>query len=166
MKNRGVSAIYGVFLGACLLIVLFIPNRIMAYDFDGWSHGASGHNNAIQEARSEEKPFILYFHTAWCKWSKKMNHYYLDSYNVKGFLEDIPKVEINPDRGADEKALCRKYRVTGYPFFLVTVPAIENKTTRLYPFKKYADWTTDELIRAIGKKIGAVYNKRGFSCYQ
>lgn len=166
MKIRVVSLKSGIICGVFLFIVLFIPNRILAYDFSIWSHGASGYNDAIQEAKNEGKPLILYFHTEWCKWSKKMNNDYLASYNVKDFLRDIPKVEINPDKGADEKALTKKYNVTGYPSFFVSVPSVDSKTERLYPLKEGTDWTTDEFINALRAKLVNLYNKKGYSCYQ
>lgn len=166
MKIRVVSLKNGIICGVSLFVVLFTPNRILAYDFSGWSHGASGYNDVIQEAKNEDKPLILYFHTEWCKWSKKMNNNYLASNNVKDFLRGIPKMEINPDKGADEKALSKKYNVTGYPSFLVSVPSVDSKTARLYPFKKGTDWTTVEFINAIRTKLVNLYNKKGYLCYK
>ena len=152
--------------GVFLSTIFLIPNRILAFDFYDWSHGASGYDNTINEAKSEDKPLILYFHTEWCEWSKKMNNNYLDSYDVNDFLSDIPKVEINPEIGADEETISKKYNVTGYPSFLVSVPSINNKTERLYPFKKSGDWTTDEFIDAIRGKLVTIYNNEGYSCYK
>ena len=152
--------------GLILFIVLVIPHRILAYDFSGWAHGSSGYNDAIQEAKNEEKPIVLYFHTKWCKWSKKMNKNYLSSYEVEDFLNNIPKVEIDPDKGSDEKALTKKYNVTGYPSFLVFVPSIDSNIERIYPLKKETDWTTNEFINAIKAKLVRMYNNKGYSCYQ
>jgi len=152
--------------GLILFIVLFIPHRILAYDFSDWAHGASGYNDAIEEAKNEEKPLVLYFHTKWCKWSKKMNKNYLASYEVEDFLDNIPKVEIDPDKGSDEKALTKKYSVTGYPSFLVFVPSIDSNVQRIYPLRKGTDWTTDEFINAIKAKLVRLYNNKGYSCYQ
>lgn len=157
-----ICIIWGLFL----FIVLFVPNRTLAYDFFDWSHGAYGYYDAIEDAKNEDKPLVLYFHTEWCKWSKKMNSKYLASYELESFLSGIPKVEINPDKGADEKALFKKYNVTGYPSFLVFIPSIENNAERFYPFKKGMDWTTDEFIDAIRAKLVNRYNRKGFSCYQ
>ena len=106
--------IYGVFL----FVVLFSTNSLSANDFYGWHHGASGYSDAIQEAKYEEQPLIIYFHIEKCKWCKEMNDNYLASYEADEFLSDIPKVEINPDKGADENALTRQYNITGYPSFL------------------------------------------------
>lgn len=155
-----------VICGVFLFISFFNPNRIFAFNFFGWSHGASGYNKAIYEAKNGEKPLILYFHTEWCKWSKRMNNDYLASYDVKEFLRDIPKVEINPEDGAKEKAISEKYNVTGYPTFLVSIPSLDSKIERLYPFRKGSDWTTDEFIDAIRAKLATYYNKEGYSCYK
>jgi len=164
MKMRAVST--SIFCGVFLFILLLIPHRILGYEFSGWSHGASGYKNAVQEAKNEDKPLIIYFHAEWCKWSKKMNNNYLASYDVKSFLRDIPKVEIDPDKGAAEKALENRYNVTGYPSFLVSIPSIDSKTERLYPFKERGDWTIDEFIDAIRSKFVNLYNRKGYSCFQ
>jgi tetratricopeptide (TPR) repeat protein len=75
-------------------------------------------------------------------------------------------VEINPDKGANEKALEKKYNVTGYPSFLVSIPSLGSQNEKVYPFRKGADWTNDEFIQTIRKKISYIYNKKGHSCYQ
>lgn len=166
MKFRGVSLKECIVCGVFLFIVLLFPPQIMAYNFYGWSHGASGYNDAVQAAKNEDKPLVLYFHTEWCKWSKKMNDDYLASYDVSAFLSDIPKVEINPDEGADEKSLAQKHNITGYPSFLVCVPSIDSKTERFYPFRKGSDCTTYEFIDAVRSKLVNLYNMKGYSCYQ
>lgn len=166
MKNGSFSLKSCVICGVFLSTIFLIPNRILAFDFSNWSHGASGYNYAIYEAKSEDKPLILYFHTEWCKWSKKMNTIYLASYDLNDFLSGIPKVEINPEKGTDEKALSKKYNITGYPSFLVSIPSINSKTESLYPFRKGSDWTTEEFINAIRAKLANFYNKEGYSCYQ
>lgn len=65
-----------------------------------------------------------------------MNTEYLAEYDVSDFLSDIPKVEISPEQGDDEKALTDQYKVTGFPSFFVSVPSIDAGTERVYPFKK------------------------------
>ena len=165
-KTAAVSFNHFAICGVLLFVVLFFPNRLLANGFYGWHHGASGYSYAIQEAEYEEKPLVVYFHVEWCKWCKKMNNDYLASYEVEDFLRNIPKVEINPEKGADEEALASKYGVTGYPSLLVSVPSLGNKNERIYPFREGADWTNDEFIDAIRSNIANTYNKKGHSCYQ
>jgi tetratricopeptide (TPR) repeat protein len=94
-----------------------------------------------------------------------MNKEYLDSYEVFNFLNDIPKVEIEPDKGASEKALAEKYNVTGYPSFFVSFPE-DAGNAKIHPFKSGNDLTTYEFIDAIRKRIIYVYNNKGHSSYQ
>ncbi len=144
-----------------------ISDRALSYDFSDWEHGVSGHRNALASAKEEERPLIVYCHTEWCKWSKRMNREYLASYEVSEYLSDIPKVEINPEKGAPEKELCKKtYRVTGYPSFLVYIPAYKSRPFRIYPYRKGGNWTVEEFIKAIGEKVAHEYNLKGHSCYR
>ena len=91
-----------------LLSVLLLPNNLLAYSFSGWYHGASGHDDAIEQAMNERKPCVVYFHAEWCKWCKKMNSEYLANYELQQLLSDFSKVEINLDKGPAEKALLKK----------------------------------------------------------
>jgi len=139
---------------------------MFAYDFYSWSHGASGYNSAIEKATNERNPLILYFHTDGSTRSKKMNDRYLASNDVASFLSSIPKVEINPERGADEKALATKYNVKGYPSFLILVPSAKMKPQRVYPFREGGDWTTAEFIHDIISRLVGQYNHGGYAWYK
>ena len=79
---------------------------------------------------------------------------------------NIPKVEIEPDKGALEKALAGKYNVTGYPSFFVIIPTENAGNAKIHPFKSGNELTTYEFIDAIRKRIIYVYNNKGYSCYQ
>ena len=103
-----------IFFKGFIIVSIFlsgsaISDRALSYDFSDWEHGASGHRNALASAKEEERPLIVYCHTEWCKWSKKMNREYLASYEVSEYLSDIPKVEINPEKGRRRKNYVNKY---------------------------------------------------------
>jgi tetratricopeptide (TPR) repeat protein len=154
------------FGGTVLLLGLTaIAGDARAFHFAGWSHGASGYENAVEEARDQGEPIVLYFHTTWCKKSIRMNNQYLRAYEVEEFLSNIPRVEINPDRGRAEKALKKKYNITGYPTFLVFVPSANAKPQRIWPFYKKKDWTREEFIGAVKSRIAGQYNREGFGCF-
>ena len=143
-----------------------LDEKDSSFDFADWEHGATGHKNALALAQQEELPLIVYFHTERCQWSKRMISEYLASHKVREFLKGIPKVEINPEKGAAEKELCNKrYGVTGYPKFLVFIPAYNNKPYNIYPFRKGRDWTIDEFTRTIGERIALEYNQKGHLFY-
>ncbi len=152
--------------GILSFLILYPHKTASANNFSGWYHGAPGYAEAIEEARNSETPMVMYFHTEWCKWSKKMNTHYLDSYEVDNFLSTIPKVEINPEKGSAEKTLSQKHNVTGYPTFLVSIPSLGNPERRVSPFKKGSQLSTDEFIGAVRKNILTIYNKAGYSFFQ
>ena len=131
-------------------------------DFPDWEHGASGHSHAFSWAEEEGLPLIVYFHTDWCGWCKKMDSDYLATEQMKAFLEGIPKVEINPDKGAAEKALAEKtYGVTGYPYFVVYLPGYDSKPYRLHPFRRNRHLSVDQFIQSIEKRIAYEYDRKG-----
>jgi thiol-disulfide isomerase/thioredoxin len=145
-----------------LLQSLTACNMGSSYDFPDWEHGASGHSNALSWAEDEGLPLIVYFHTDWCGWCKKLDAEYLATAQMQEFLEGIPKVEINPDKGAAEKALAeRKYRVTGYPYLVVYLPAYESEPYRLHPFRRNGHLSVDQFIRNIEERIAYEYDGRG-----
>jgi len=146
---------------SCSCRVSNLPNNLLAYSFSGWYHGASGHDDAIEEAINEGKPCVVYFHAEWCKWCKRMNSEYLASYELHQLLSDIPRVEINPDKGSAEKALLKKYGVRGVPSFFVFIPgSTNNPGQKIHPFRKGKDWTSDQFLHAIRAKLVNEYNKR------
>lgn len=87
---------------------------------------------------------------------------YLATDQMKAFLEGIPKVEINPDKGTAEKALAeKKYGVTGYPYFVVYLPAYESEPYRLHPFTRNGHLSVDQFIQSIEERIAYEYDGRG-----
>ncbi len=106
----------------------------------------------MTQATDEGKPLILYLNNAGCKWCNRLNTEYLSSYEIENFLFDIPKVNINPDKGAAELALSRKYGVRGFPSFLVLIPALSNNTEKIHPFRTTGSWTIDNFLMAIREK--------------
>lgn len=137
---------------------------VRAYEFSDWEHGASGYNRAVAKAQEEEKPLIVYFRTSWCRWCKKMNNDYLASREVEHYLSTLAKVEINTDKGADEKALCNQYGVKGYPSFIVVIPSFNSKAKKIYPFLKSGNMTTGEFVQSIKNHIAYQYNNKGYLC--
>jgi tetratricopeptide (TPR) repeat protein len=143
--------------------ILLVYFQASASSFSDWHHGAAGYERAYREALAEETPLLLYFHTEWCRWSKKMDRKYIDSYEVSHFLSGIPKAEINPDEGTPEETITKKHGVTGYPKFLVLVPSYGTAAKSLYPFRKGGDWTASEFVDRIKTSIADAYNNKGHS---
>jgi tetratricopeptide (TPR) repeat protein len=151
---------------ALFAIALLNANSLGAYSFANWGHGASGYEQMLSEAQDAERPLILYFNTEWCKWCKKFNSEILASWETEDFISNIPKVEINPDNGSDEEALMKKYGITGYPTFLVSIPAFSNKTKRVSTSLKGGKLTVDSFLQEIKARIASQYNQKALSCYK
>src|SRR4030042_4412212 len=127
-----------------LLINLALPERASSYyGFPGWESGAMGHELALTAAQEEEKPLILYFHIDSSIWNDRMNDEFFSPYEVDRFLDEIPRVHINPEEGDAEGALAIQYGVNQYPAFLVLIPSLNTKPQRIHPFSDQ-DLTQEE----------------------
>jgi tetratricopeptide (TPR) repeat protein len=151
-----------VLFGVALLNI----SPLVADTFRNWGHGVSGHEDALGQAQDAGSPLILYFHTDWCKWSKKFNSEILASWEIENFISDIPKVEINPDKGSAEKALKKKYGIKGYPTVLLCVPAISNKTFRVSTSIKGGNLSAYSFLEEIKDRISRLYNQEALSCHK
>lgn len=150
---KATKLVPAVFVIALLLLIFksfsnqYVPN----YEFPDWKHGASGYHLALKEANAADKPLIVYFHTSWCGWCKKLDQNYLAAAEAEQFLRNIPKVEINPDKGKAEKALFKEFGLTGYPSFLVLHPKLRSKAVKISPFSGGRELSVKEFLDKIGK---------------
>ena len=80
-----------------------------------WYEGASGYQDAVAEARDTHKPMTVYFRTDWCPYCRRLDSELLSSGPVIAYLRSVVKVRINPEAGALEEQIARRYGVTGYP---------------------------------------------------
>jgi tetratricopeptide (TPR) repeat protein len=166
--KRDTVFIQGIFFAAGLfcLFCLAVLNEALAYDFAYWDHGAYGYDYALQEAKEKEKPLVLYFHNDECEWCEDMDRDYLASYAMEVFLIDIPKVEINPDRGEAEEALTAQYEIPNFPAFLITIPAFDTKPQRIHPFSPDGHMTARVFLKHAKDWLISQYNQKAFSTYE
>ncbi len=80
-----------------------------------WYEDASGYQDAVAEARDTHKPMTVYFRTDWCPYCRRLDSELLSSGPVIAYLRSVVKVRINPEAGAVEREIARRYGVTGYP---------------------------------------------------
>ena len=162
-KNKIGSFSLIVAVGCALALFGYLSNGATAFDFAGWKHGSPGYEAAYQEAIDEEVPLILYFSTDWCGWCNRLNTMYLESSDVQAALNEILKVDINPDKGSAERKLQMKYGVRGFPSFLVTVPALNMRPGKVHPFRSNGALTTADFVRAINITIERQYSNKAIS---
>ena len=152
---------------AFLILTAFtFTSGALAYDFLYWSRGADGLEAALYGAELVEDPLILYFHVQDCDWCERMNDAYLATDTVEGFLMEMYKVEVDPDRGTDEAALASQYGITRFPAFLVTIPAFDSEPERVHPFSKEKDLSVEEFLQAIKSRIAHIYSKAAYTSFE
>ncbi|MBW2609400.1 MAG: hypothetical protein JRC68_03535 [Deltaproteobacteria bacterium] len=149
-----------------VLTGLFIADHAISYEFYDWGHGAIGYELAVMDAEEDKKPLILYFYLDSDEWSEKMNNDYLAVYEVEAFLIGIPKVEINPGKGGQEKSIAVKYGVDRCPAFFVSIPSFGSKPQRIHPFSKDHNLTVDEFIKELKGVIVYQYNEKAYQHYE
>ena len=87
----------------------------------GWYNGASGYQQALAEQKSNGKPVMVYFHTAWCGYCRRLDHDVLGTDEFSRRYGSMMKVSVNPEKGRAEASLARQYGVRGFPtVFVVT----------------------------------------------
>lgn len=88
----------------------------------GWLDGAQGLRRA-QEIRSASKlPILVYFRTDWCPHCKKLERRVFPDAQVMQELRHVVRVRIDPERGSEDRAVAREFRVKGYPHLVALSP--------------------------------------------
>jgi thiol:disulfide interchange protein len=98
-----------------------------------WYEGARGFADADAERKKTGAPMVVYFHTDWCGWCRKLESDYLASKEGADFLRGVLRVRVNPEEGSDENALAAEFGVRGFPAFFV-VSADGGSKRRVHPF--------------------------------
>jgi thioredoxin-related protein len=111
-----------------LLLLLLFPalavNAEVQFIKGGW-------DEALAQAKNENKFIFVDCMTDWCHWCKEMDHKTFMQSDVSGVMNAkfvCVKMDMEKDMGVK---LCMKYRVSGFPTFLVfnTEGKLVNKTT-------------------------------------
>ena len=104
-----------------------------------WLEGASGFNAAMEQQRRNHTPLLLYFHTDWCGYCKRLDHDLLPSLDT----QPIVKVRLNPERSPAERAIAEEYGVSGYPSLFVQSG---ERRVRLHPFVRddFGRWNEEQ----------------------
>jgi tetratricopeptide (TPR) repeat protein len=162
--NRRQAVLFTVPAAALLAVLLTGP--AVALSLSGWDEGASAHRQVIANAVENEEPVIVYFHTDWCPWCRRLNQEYLADGTVAQHLRRVRKVAINPERGDDERALFRQYGASGFPSFYVYVPAFDGTPKKLSPFRGRGASTPEQFAREIDLAIAQEYDAKGYAYSQ
>jgi thiol-disulfide isomerase/thioredoxin len=149
-------------LGAYGAVCCLITGFAAAFSLSGWEEGANAHRRVVANAVESEEPVVVYFQTDWCPWCRRLNDSYLRQDEVRHSLEQVRKIAVNPENGAEEKALLQRYGATGFPAFYVFVPAFEGRPRRLTPFRKDDADTPAQFAEKIREAIAHEYDAHGY----
>lgn len=89
-----------------------------------WYYNARGLEAGLKHLKKTGEPIFVYFHAAWCPVCKKYDAKVFADSKVRNYLLPFVKVRIDE---AKERGLIKKYKVEGYPTFLVLSKQGQNK---------------------------------------
>lgn len=113
-----------------------------------WREGAAGFRSASEARAGARAPMLLYFHTDWCPWCKKLDQTVLATDTVADGLAGLLKVRINPEDSDEDQALARRFGVTGYPTVLVLGSGSES-ASRIPSSLKRGTLSPDSFVAAV-----------------
>ena len=130
--------------------------------WEGWLYGAAGYTRAVELQQELKVPLIVYFYADWCSYCRTLDNEYLPSAPVQDYLRGVVKVRINAEQGFAERALAKRFGVTGYPsFFVMRNPAA--RPVMVTPFRRVgSNLTPTQLANAyravapVSQKVAAV----------
>ena len=114
---------------------------------EDWLYDSAGYARAVELQRKLNVPLVVYFYTDRCPDCRTLDNHYLPTAPVQDYLRGVVKVRINPEHGVPERALAKRYRVSGYPSFLV----ISHSTAQplsVQPFRRVNNMTPTQFADA------------------
>lgn len=146
-------------LGAPSSVATTLPNA----SWEGWFYGGAGYTRAVELQKELNVPLVVYFYTDWCSYCRTLDNQYLPSTPVQVYLRGVVKVRINAEHGFAERALAKRYGVSGYPsFFVMRNPAA--RPVNVSPFRRVGNLTPTQLANAyravapVSQKVAADRN--------
>ena len=141
------------------VLLLATPFAASSHDFAGWATNTEGFEETLEKAERNNDPFIVYFHTERCGWCSKLEAEYLKKEPVKAVLSDMLKVHIDVKAEGKERALASKFKVQGYPTFLIVFPTDNLDRYKLSPFRQGGAMSPQTFAEQIEKAADALEEK-------
>ncbi len=85
------------------------------YNSATWYAGGNGYTQALELSEKHNALIFIYFHTDWCGYCRKLESELLNTSGARTVLSRVVKVKINPEDGAMERSLFKKFGGRGYP---------------------------------------------------
>ncbi len=149
-----------------LLALIFISIQSFANELPNWPKGYE-YPKVIKKASKDQTPLIIYFYTDWCSYCRRLNNEYLTTKVFKKLSSELQKLQINPEKSSKAHSLFKsKYKGTGYPTLIVTVPGISKEFIKLHPFSKQGDLTPKQYVTKMRTGISGIYNIEAFKLFE
>lgn len=145
--------------------LFILCNSALSYDFEDWDRGAMGYEISVVYAKDNDKPVLVYFHKGEEELSEKVNDDYFSDDDVEAFIGDLPKAEINPDSGEDEKAISEEYNVEQCPAIFVLMPISNGKPQEIKPFGE-ENMTAEDFLNSIQGAVIYLYNETALEYFE
>ena len=84
-----------------------------------WYHGADGYEQALAQQKSSGQPILLYFHTEWCGYCKRLERDVLSTPAFEQRYGSLLKVKVNPESSSAEHKLAKDYAISGFPTIFI-----------------------------------------------
>ena len=140
------------------------PTTLPNASWEGWLYGAAGYTRAVEMQKELNVPLVVYFYTDWCPYCRTLDSMYLPSAPAQDYLRGVVKVRINAEQGFAERALAKRFGVTGYPSFFV----MRHSATRpvnVSPFRRVGNLSPTQFANAcrtiapVSRKAAAVQGR-------
>jgi thiol-disulfide isomerase/thioredoxin len=98
------------------------PATEVSYKGSLWLKDNNGYALATDASVMENAPVLIYGHTAWCGYCKKLDSTLLSDSDVKNTLSQFIKVDFNPEHSAKDHDLFKSWGGRGYPALFIQYP--------------------------------------------
>ncbi len=156
-RKPGDSSVQLIAMGLVGLMVIislfaigksFMQKKTQESAFEGWYENASGYEAALAEQKQSEKPLLVYIHTTWCPYCKKVNEGLMSHPEMIAYLEGYIKVRVNPEASPKEEAIMRQFHATGFPSIYIR-KSPDTAYVKIPPFNNHALKTPQEFIDSL-----------------
>ena len=148
--NKRVILIFSIVIACSALIVMQLSRFAVDTSLRNWYSGAPGFYQAIAQQHQSGKPIAIFFYADWCAACKKLKQDILATEEFIHYQDNLIAVKVNPELGAAEQSIAKKFAVLGFPTFVI-LPANSNQYKYIH---KTSHITTQEFINACNNAVG------------
>jgi thiol:disulfide interchange protein len=138
MKSKIIGLIIVVILIALGFILAINANESANVSASSGNISWLDYDEGIDQAQTENRTVMLYFHTDWCSWCKKMEAETFKNSDVISESRNFVSIKVDGD---DRSDLVERYNVNGYPtvVFINATGKVTNKVVGYQSASQFLD---------------------------